>query len=167
MKRHAVILSVLAIFWVLQSPVSAEVKPDGTVVTTYCGENVQESGGAGVWATRICFAQVVGHEFEVLWVFYTDKSSEILPIVKKKQLHTTMEGKNTRFELTLYGGENEEQESTRPIVNVYKAELTERIMTSTPPTSKPILLTGRASRGVGFRVEKFVMMFHTESEGGN
>lgn len=140
----------------------AEVKPNKTVLATYCGVNVFES----TWVNEVCLARVQG--FDKLDVLQTTdtKDRRSLGIIIDRKL-VKQNNKSLKVEtLTLSTGEME-KDGNYTLLVTSEATLTSRlrVVPGGGMYAEPSEITGRDANGRSFKAT-LQGVVHTESVGG-
>ncbi len=153
-------------------PLTAEVKPEGTLLESYCGENTAAAQERNRFITKVCLANVQGLSTEFVVIHSEDAKGtewplQVLPILersKSKKVSAAPAGVTTE-DLKL-GTNKADVSGNYMFYNYLRASLRSERLTSSPPnppTSQPRSISGVDANGVTYQVRKMEPIFHTQS----
>lgn len=167
MKFNSIFNGMTAMALAIGPVAGAEVKPAGTILASYCGENVAAAQERNRAITEVCLGTVVDSEIEVVIIRSENargvaQPDQVLPIVKKKMLKPSS---SAFMKEQLVLGSSEVDSSTRyDILKTTSAILTTSTgRTRVPTPATPTKLKGKDLNGIEFEVNQLDVIFHTQS----
>lgn len=166
MKFNGFFSGLTAMSLAISPLAAAEVKPVGTVLETYCGENVAPSQERNREITKVCLGVVSGMDIEVLIVRSenargTKLDDQVLPIMSKKALRPS---NSAVLKQSLVMASSEVESGRYDILKTTTAVLSSNIgRTRVPTPTTPMSLKGKDLNGVPFEVQEFHGILHTQS----
>ena len=162
--------SVIALA-LLSVPSFAEVKPEGTLLDTYCGENKAAAGERNRVITEVCLARVQGLPGDFVVIKAEDASRKelpllVLPVVDRKDNPRVKVAAGFKAEILTLGSNGTKKENRYTKYATSEVSLMSQVAPNAqPPLYIPKSLTGKDLKGIAFEVEELSGVVHTESVG--
>ncbi|GEM_PF-4840971 len=167
MKLNQAFAAVIAVTLSTSPLAMAEVKPNGTVLDTYCGENEAPATERNREITEVCLAVVQGSSVELVVIKSEDAKGrpmkkQTLPIftrINKRQINSA----SREVTLNLISSETA-MNGSYEMLKTAKATLT--IDTGRRPVltrEMPKSISGSDLNGISFEVNELTPVVHTES----